>query len=133
MSREEIFKGEQFFHQDVNIVKADGEAVSNKTFGPFDLEEMHGRIKFVAEVFKAGEGTAANQVVSVKLQASKDGGLNWVDRVTGTAKTNASGILESGTFLDYIEADPSFKKGKVIVNVAANITGAEIKCGLVYA
>lgn len=130
---EKIFAGEQFFHQDVNIVKTTGDAVSNKTFGPFDLEEMHGRIKFVAEVFKAGEGTGTGQEVSVKLQGSKDGGTTWVDRVTGTVTTNASGILESGTFLDYIEADPGFKKGKVIVNVAANISGAEIKCGLVYA
>ncbi len=135
--REKVFVGEQFFHQDLYPnLELDGTAVS-ETYGPFDWQDVKGRQKVVAEIFgDNGAGTAAGDAVSVTVQGSKDGGANWVTRASGTAAagtgTDANGmhIIESGSFIDYVEADPDYKHGQVVVSVTAGITGATLKAGL---
>lgn len=136
--REKIFVGEQFFHQDLYPkLELDGKTVS-KTYGPFDWQDVRGRAKVVAEIFgENGTGNAASATVSVDVKGSKDG-VSFVSRKTGTAKTatgtdgNGKYPLGAGVFLDYIESDPDYKYGQVVVSVAAGIGGATLKVGLAY-
>ena len=134
---EKIFKGEQFFNDDLfPRLALDGSAVSAKEYGPFDWQDVKCRLKVAAEIFgESGAGTASGDVVSVTLKGSKDG-TNYDILATGTAATgtgtdgNGRHILASGTFLDYVEKDPDYLYGKVVVSVTAGISGATLKVGL---
>lgn len=125
--KEKIFVGEQFFYHDLfPVITLDGTALTDKEFGPFDWQEIRGRLKVVAEIF--GDGGTGEGAVTVTISASKDK-TTWTEVVEGSA-TAANNKIPEGAFLEFIAADPDYKYGKVTITVPATLTGTVLKVGL---
>lgn len=126
--KEKVFAGEQFFYHDLfPVVTLDGTALTDVEFGPFDWQEVRGRLKVVAEIF--GDGGAGEGAVTVTISASKEKDGEYTEIVEGTA-TAADGKLAAGSFLEFIAVDGDYKYGKVTVSAPATLTGAVLKVGL---
>lgn len=126
--KEKVFAGEQFFYHDLfPVITLDGTALTDEEFGPFDWQEIRGRLKVVAEIF--GDSGTGEGAVSVAILASKDKDGEYTEVVEGSA-TASGGKLPSGSFLEFVATDPEYKYGKVKLTVPATLTGAVVKVGL---
>ena len=127
--KEKIFAGEQFFYDDLfPCFELDGTAVADKEFGPFDWQEVRGRLKVVAEIF--GDDGKGSGAISVAILASDEKDGEYTEIVEGTASADEGGKLAAGKFLEFVATDPDYKYGKVKVTIPATLKGATLKVGL---
>lgn len=127
--KEKIFAGEQFFYDDLfPSIELDGTAMTKKEFGPFDWQEVRGRLKVVAEIF--GDGGTGTGAVTVAILASDEKDGEYTEIVEGSATAGEDEKLAAGKFLEFVATDPDYKYGKVQVTAPATLEGATLKVGL---
>ena len=98
--KEKIFAGEQFFYDDLfPYLELDGTAVTGKEYGPFDWQEVRGRLKVVAEIF--GDGGTGTGAVTVEILASDE-----KEMLFGTFKKYIPKSLKAVQLPEKIENSP---------------------------